>query len=363
MWKETPVVFAVGNEYQIMIPTECECIMKVEIDGQMYYDAFNGIMRSRCLVHKVTVPMEVLDKAGAYRVYLQRIVDRKHKFADMGECESQEFVFLPVSGERIRAYHIADNHGLIEEAVAAAAAYGEIDFLILNGDLANNFSEETAVWKVYKLASAITGGNIPVVMVRGNHDTRGKYAELYEEYFPTMQGSTYYTFRLGNIWGLALDCGEDKEDDHPEYTGLVCCHDFRLRETEYIKKVIADAGSEYEAAGVAHKVVICHIPFTAHGEGIFDIERDIYGEWVGLLRDHIKPELVISGHEHVWEVYEVGSEKDNYGQSCPTLVGSALRRANGEHYFAGAGLEFSSEGVKNTFTDSEWCKKSLEEMM
>ena len=27
----TPAVFAVGKEYQIMIPTEKECIMKVEV--------------------------------------------------------------------------------------------------------------------------------------------------------------------------------------------------------------------------------------------------------------------------------------------------------------------------------------------
>ena len=61
MWKVTPTVFAVGREYQIMIPVECECIMKVEIGDNVYYDAFNGIMRSRSLVHKVTVPMEILD--------------------------------------------------------------------------------------------------------------------------------------------------------------------------------------------------------------------------------------------------------------------------------------------------------------
>ena len=351
MWKVTPTVFAVGREYQIMIPVECECIMKVEIGGRVYCDAVNGIMRSRCLVHKVTVPMEVLDQAGAYTVHLQRVLDRKHKFALMGECESKEFVFLPVGGKKIRAYHIADNHGLVEEALNAANNYGEIDFLILNGDLANNFSEESAVWKVYELISAITGGNIPVVMVRGNHDARGKYAELYAEYFPTRAGETYYTFRLGNIWGLALDCGEDKEDDHPEYTGLVCCHDFRLKETEYIRKVILEAEKEYEADGAEHRVVICHVPFTAYGEGIFDIERDIYGEWVKLLREEIKPQIVVSGHEHVWEIYETGGEKDSYGQCCPTLVGSALKRTEGNAYFAGAGLEMSKEGIEVTFTD------------
>ena len=351
MWKVTPVVFAVGREYQIMLPAECECIMKVEVGGRVYCDASNGVMRSRCLVHKVTVPMEELDRAGAYRVCLQRVADRKHKLSEMGRCESREFAFFPVRGENVRCYHIADNHGLVREAVDAAAAYGKIDFLILNGDLVNNFSEEAAVWKAYELASAVTAGKIPVVMVRGNHDARGKYAESYADYFPTDNGSTYFTFRLGNIWGLALDCGEDKEDSHPEYTGLVCCHEFRLRQTEYLRKVIAEARTEYEAADVAHKLVVCHVPFTAHGEGVFDIEREIYDEWVRLLREHVKPELILSGHEHVWEVYEAGSAKDSYGQPCPTLVGSALKRSEGGSFFAGAGLEFIPGGVRATCTD------------
>ena len=33
MWNIAPAVFAVGKEYQIMLPTEKECIMKVEVGG------------------------------------------------------------------------------------------------------------------------------------------------------------------------------------------------------------------------------------------------------------------------------------------------------------------------------------------
>ncbi len=351
MWMMTPVVFAVGKEYQIMLPTEYECIMSVEIGDRKFYDASNGIMRSQALVHKISVPMEVLDQAGSYRVCLQRVLDRKHKFAELGEREYREFLFKPAVGDRVNAYHIADSHGTIEQPISAANCYGPIGFLILNGDLANNFAEESAIWKVYELASKMTGGNIPVVLVRGNHDTRGKYAELFADHFPTRCGFTYYTFRLGNIWGLVLDCGEDKEDNHPEYGGLVCCHDFRLEETEYIRQIINNAKEEYEQDDVEHKLVVCHIPFSSLGEGIFDIEREIYSEWVRLLREHIKPELILSGHEHVWEIYECGSEKDAFGQSCPTVVGSSLDRSEKGIYFAGTGLEFSQDEVKITFTD------------
>ena len=86
MWSIAPAVFAVGNEYQIMLPTKCECTMKVKVGDKFYYDAANGIMRSSSLVHKVTVPMEALDEAKSYTVHLQEVLVRKHKFPEMGFC-------------------------------------------------------------------------------------------------------------------------------------------------------------------------------------------------------------------------------------------------------------------------------------
>lgn len=345
MWSISPAVFAVDKEYQIMLPSKCECIMKVQIGDKFYYDAANGIMRSSSLVHKVTVPMHVLDEAKSYTVHLQEVLVRKHKFPEMGACHSKQYQFKPVEGDFIRAYHIADNHGAIDEPVQTAESFGDMDFLILNGDLANHYGEESAIWCVYELASRITNGNIPIVFSRGNHDTRGIFAESFVENFPSRMGSTYYTFRLGNVWGMVLDCGEDKDDSHIEYGGLVCCHDFRLTETSFIREVISRAEEEYSAPGVAHKLIVCHIPFTAPEQEPFNIEEELYAEWTRLLRDYVKPEMILCGHEHVWEIYECGSEKDAYGQPCPVVVGSALKKEEGSVQFSGAGLEFTPNGL------------------
>ena len=346
MWSIAPAVFAVGNEYQIMLPTKCECTMKVQVGEKFYYDAANGIMRSSSLVHKVTVPMETLDETKSYTVYLQEILVRKHKFPEMGEIYSKEYEFRPVNGEHVRAYHIADNHGAIAEPVQTAEAFGDMDFLILNGDLANHYGEESAIWCVYELASRITKGNIPIIFSRGNHDTRGIFAESFTENFPSRRGMTYYTFRLGNVWGMVLDCGEDKDDSHIEYGGLVCCHNFRLTETEFIRKVISRASEEYSAPDVQHRIVVCHIPFTAPEQEPFNIEEELYAEWTALLREHIKPEMILCGHEHVWEIYECKGPKDAYEQPCPVVVGSALRKTDEGIQFSGAGLEFTSRGLE-----------------
>ena len=45
------------------------------------------------------------------------------------------YPFRPVTGETTRMYHISDAHNRIEEPVAAAKTFGQIDLLILNGDI------------------------------------------------------------------------------------------------------------------------------------------------------------------------------------------------------------------------------------
>ena len=62
----TPIVYAVRGNYQIIVPVTRETLMWVEVGGKCFYDDVNGILRSNCTTHKMTVPMERLDAAGAY---------------------------------------------------------------------------------------------------------------------------------------------------------------------------------------------------------------------------------------------------------------------------------------------------------
>lgn len=182
---------------------------------------------------------------------------------------------------------------------------------------------------------------------------RGKYAESFASNTPCCDGRSYYTFRLGKIWGMVLDCGEDKVDDQVEYGYTICCHDFREHETEYIRQVIADAAVEYDAPDVEHRLVICHIPFTMRHPGIFDIENEIYAEWTSLLREHVKPDMILCGHMHALEVIECGAEHDAFGQPCTVVVGSGVGKTeDGGLLFSGAGLEFSENGIAVNFTDN-----------
>ncbi len=338
--KYTPAVFAVGDTYQIMAPVTAPSLFWVEIDGKCYYDEQNGIMRSLCTTHRVTVPMEALDRAGSYTVCEREIIDRKPYFPETHDTVRTEFDFTPVPEGEVRIYHIADTHNTVIAPVDGARQFGKIDLLVLNGDIINHSGEIAYFDTIYKIAQQLTAGGIPIVFARGNHDLRGYFAEQISDHVPNSQGRTYFTFRLGCIWGLVLDCGEDKDDSSNAYGHTVACHDFRLRQTEYIKSVIANAETEYEADGVRHKLIISHAPFTYVLHAPFNIESDIYREWAALIKEHIKPELMLSGHLHQAVISEVGSEYDHLGQPCKLVIGSDM----GTNFHVGCGVVLSDNG-------------------
>lgn len=347
----TPVVYAVGRTYQIMVPVSCETLMWVAVGDRCYYDDSNGILRSAVTTHRMTVPMQELDRAGKYTVCFRRVIERKPYFSETGEIEYYESPFRPVTGPDVNIYHIADAHNRVEQPVAAGSWFGDrLDMLILNGDIPNHSGEIGFLTTIHKIGSELTGGEIPIVFSRGNHDTRGIYAENIADHTPTDCGRSYYSFRLGHIWGLVLDCGEDKGDFNEEYGNTVCCADFRRRETEFIRSVVADCKHEYEADGVQNRLVIVHNPFTQRYAGKFDIETDTYREWAGILREHVHPQLMLCGHTHKCYITHVGDERDALGQPCPVVVAS---RPQKDGPFWGGALTLSPQGCRVTFTNSD----------
>ena len=351
-FKHNPAVFAVDKYYQIMMPCEKSCFLFVKIADKIYYDESNGIMCSRNKIHKVEVPACELEKAGEYTVCIRPIIVRKAYFSRTRKVVEKTYNFYPVPENNVRAYHIADAHNNIEEPVKAAEAFGDIDFLILNGDVIEDSSNPANFMNIYEISSRLTKGEKPVIFSRGNHDLRGNYAEKFAEYTPSHLGNTYYTFRLGNIWGILLDCGEDKTDDHPEYGFSVACHVFRERQTAFLKKVIDNKENEYEAEGIKHKLIISHNAFVHRYQPPFDIEQDIFAEWTRLLRENVKPGVMICGHAHELNIYyPENSEWNTNGSVCPVVIGSAIEKKK-PVYFAGCGYIFNDKGIEIVFTDS-----------
>ena len=336
-----PAVFVTGENYNVYARVAIDCAFGVDVGGVRYYDHSNGVKRTATRIHCVTIPRAALDSAKKYTVVIEPLIRRLAYRSEFAEAQTFDFDFHPVPEDKINIYHISDTHGRAYHAIRSSRYFGRrIDLLVLNGDIVNSSERVSDFDTIYRLTDGITHGNIPVVCSRGNHDLRGKAAEKMWEYMPSVNGKTYFSLRVGNIWALVLDCGEDKADSHEEYGGANCCHEFRVEQTAYIKRIVAEAASEYEAPGVRHRLVIVHNPFTHLDHAPFDIEQELYTEWVGLLREHIRPELILAGHYHQCFVRVPGDDFDSRGQPCPVVVGS---KPEGRRAFTGCGITLSDE--------------------
>ena len=136
MMKTTPTVFAVGENYQIMMPFAEDAVAWIRIGERCFYDHSNGILRSAVRIHRVNVPGDLLNAAKAYTVCYRRVLDRKPYFPVLEEPIEVEYSFRPVPSVNVRIYQVSDAHGMIDAPVAAARkfcdVYGGIDLLILN---------------------------------------------------------------------------------------------------------------------------------------------------------------------------------------------------------------------------------------
>ena len=355
-FKTEPTVFLTGEVYQIMIPVSVKSLMYVCVGDRQFYDESNGILRSDVPIHRVNIPKREMEEAKKYKICVREVIERKPYFSETGLEFEFEFEFIPIQSGNISCYHIADSHNRINEAIHAVRKYEEkygcIDFLLVNGDITNYTHKIEDYTNLYQLTGTITQGKIPVIFSRGNHDTRGIMAEKMEHYTPTYLGCSYFTFTLGNLWGLVLDCGEDKDDSHEEYGHTICCHEFRKRQTEFIKYIIQNASNEYAALGVDKRIVVCHIPFMKKREAPFNIEEPLYKTWSNLLIDNVKPHLAICGHEHELS-FELNNENNEY--PCPVIVGTKpimIDENKDEFQYIGTAIQFNDNSLVIKCTDN-----------
>ena len=347
-----PAVYAVGKNYIITVPVNSLCHMWVKVGDKNYYDSSNGILCKSKLVHKMTVPVSALDAAKEYTVCWRRCpIDPENTKV---EEYTSSFRSVDPKKEKINAYQIADSHGYVDQAIAAGHYFDsvgeELDFVIMNGDIFSSSQKKEFYTLIHKIAGEITYGEIPVVHARGNHDTRGKAADLFADYMPSEKGRTYYTFRIGPIWGICLDCGEDKIDSHHEYSHSAVFSQFREKETKWLESVVNAENPEFREEGISYRIVVSHCDFARKWYPPFNIEEERYEYWCKLIKK-IRPHFIISGHDHECYVSMPGGPRDGFGQPCPAIVASAIDEIAGVKHYTGCAITLSGNRVKFLYTD------------
>jgi hypothetical protein len=189
--------------------------------------------------------------------------------------------------------------------------FKDIDMVIFNGDMSSTINSEEQLFSDFIDPSVETfASRVPILFTRGNHETRGTYADYLMDYFPMESKTIYQLVNVGKVSFLMLDCGEDKPDSDIEYSGLADFDAYRLAEAEWLKEIIKS--KKYTDSQV--KIAILHVP-------------PMVGDWHGNihLRATLLPALneanvtaMFSGHTHRYSFNKPEPGKINF----PVLVNS-----------------------------------------
>lgn len=326
-----PMVIDNGKDYSVVFAANDTGTGFVEYtyQGKSYkaFDEAAGRLKNS-RIHTVRIPKAHLS-GNTYRVGSTRILEERSYGGRSGKSLlSKDYTFTVPNGETQTYLTVSDWHMHLQKAYDAIAYAGDYGGVILLGDAVPGLETEKDIAEyIVAFGGKVSRGVMPVLYVRGNHETRGPYAAALPAYLG--MDSFFYTADYGEYRFLLLDSGEDKEDSHPEYGGMVNYGAYRAEMVEWLEKL---EKTEKKSITLVHDSDIC-------------IEED--------LRERAQAQLqklgateIISGHYHIckfeqengFNIYTDGGFRDGqYIASKLTLSKEAYRLTawnhNGEQVF------------------------------
>jgi len=219
-------------------------------------------------------------------------------------------------------------------------SHPEFSFAVFNGDIPTDINDETNFCKyIFSPLSTAFATQKPIVMVRGNHETRGAASRNLYKYFDTPTGKYYYSYTWGNTFFLILDCGEDKQDANREYFGLADYDKYRSTEAVWLQEVVKS--KEFKQA--KFKVVCIHMPIAQKSIGAVadDHGTNDCGKKFLPILNKAGVDLILSGHTHTYRIIQ----KEKGFSTCPIVIGGAPYSAKSPDKTTYTKVEVSSKSL------------------
>lgn len=328
-----PVVMDTGEDYAVVFATNTQGtgFVRYNFDGTDYtvYAQTNGRRIGDRLMHTVHVPYVHL-KNNRYTVGSTRVIEEFSYGGRNGKTVTAGPYTLQVNESAEQTYLvISDWHSYLDDAKKAIFHLGDYDGVIMLGDPAAGMDfEEQAVRNIVQFGGALTGGEIPVLYVRGNHETRGAFADLLPSYLG--YDKLYYTADRGPYSFLVLDSGEDKPDDHVEYGGMDDYKRNREQMVDWLKTVQVKNDK---------MIVLSHAWQVSEPEPALS-----RAAWDAFSK--LGARFVISGHEHVCRFLPGDSaQEQEYAEAYPNITAYIDGGHKGKTYIASK-LTLTPQGVR-----------------
>lgn len=283
-----PMVIDTGDGYSVVFATTDTGTGYIEYsyEGQNYkiYDTADG-RKVNSRIHSFSVPYEHLNN-NTYRVGATRVIDELSYGGTNGKTiVSDEYAFRRNDGEVQKILCVSDWHTRISKAEKVISLRGGYDAVILLGDAAAGLQyEEEAADYIVRFGGEVSGGVIPVIYTRGNHETRGAYAAELSDALGL--DSFYHEVVSGDYRFIILDSVEDKPDEHPEYGGMADYSTYRAGMIDWLESLSPDETKK--------TIIVCHDRDVC-------IEEDLR-ERAFAAFEELDATVMLSGHSHDCEL-------------------------------------------------------------
>ncbi|SHK91418.1 Purple acid Phosphatase, N-terminal domain [Chitinophaga jiangningensis] len=276
----------------------------------------HGLVEANNRLHRIALQQLEPGKKYTYKVFSKEITDFQPYKLTYGETISSDtytFTAPDTQAKEVSWLILNDIHDRPESIPHLMKLNGNdpYDFVFFNGDIFDYQADEQQIINHMLTPCGDTfSPQTPFMYVRGNHETRGKYAREWHQYFENPTKNNYFSFTWGPVFAIVLDTGEDKEDTHPVYAGIVDFDTYREEQAAWLEKQLQSPA--YKKA--KHKVVMMHIPHHHGGDwhGASHC-RAMFGD---LFNKH-KIDILICGHTHTYGVHPPETGKHNY----PLIIG------------------------------------------
>ena len=266
-------------------------------------------------IHKIRLDNLTPGQTYYYRVCSQEILQYKAYskiFGHTAKSEFYSFTMPDAETDSFIAVIFNDLHQrkTVFETLLKQVEKVDYDFVVFNGDCIDDPANHNQATRfISLLTEGVHGDRIPTFFIRGNHEIRNAYSIGLRKHFDYVGGKTYGAFNWGDTRIVMLDCGEDKTDDHREYSGL---NDFTQLRNEQVSFLLKELKSKsFKKAD--KRILIHHIPLYGCGNLCWDL-------WEPLLRK-APFHVAINAHTHQFAHHPKGSLKNYF----PVVIGGGNR--------------------------------------
>lgn len=278
----------------------------------------DGLVVANTRLNKIRLADLKPNTRYAYKVLSREILDfapYKVTYGDTIQSKIYSFITPDTCQEHLSVLVLNDIHNQpsVVDKMLALNNGNEFDFVVLNGDIMNYVTGEAQI--ISNVIEPLTknfASEKPFVYLRGNHETRGVFARNLFHYMDNP--GSYFSKLWGPAFFVFLDAGEDKADNHKEYSGLVAFDRYREKQAVWLESQLKSVA----ARNAEFRIVFMHIPhhYSGDGHGTTHV-RELFGP----LLNKYNVDLLVSGHTHKYGVYK----PDKGVHDFPVIIGGGSK--------------------------------------